>query len=200
MSPSHPASFADEELIRPFCSMITGGQLAAYAVSAGLNNVHNGWRILFALSLPFAIGQGIGMHWLPETPRFAVLSGRTADAEATLARIYPKATPEQLQLKLKAIALATDVSTLLKKKHPSLIGRIYAVCSTPRYLRCTVCAAVVFLGPSLFVSSRTFALTIVSQVNNCPAGTRSSTTRTSSSVLPASTTCARTATAGRTGD
>ncbi|BGO90244.1 hypothetical protein NBRC10512_004765 [Rhodotorula toruloides] len=129
--------------------MITGGQLAAYAVSAGLNNVHNGWRILFALSLPFAIGQGIGMHWLPETPRFAVLSGRTADAEATLARIYPKATPEQLQLKLKAIALATDVSTLLKKKHPSLIGRIYAVCSTPRYLRCTVCAAVVFLGQQL---------------------------------------------------
>lgn len=164
MSLSRPAPFADDELIRPSRSMITGGQLAAYAVSAGLNNVHNGWRILFALSLPFAIGQGIGMHWLPETPRFAVLSGKTSDAEATLARIYPKATPEQLQLKLKAIALATEVSTLLKRKHPSLVGRIYAVCSTPRYLRCTVCAAVVFLGSSLFVSSR------VLRADECPAG------------------------------
>ncbi|BGP37650.1 hypothetical protein JCM10450v2_001573 [Rhodotorula kratochvilovae] len=129
--------------------MITGGQLAAYAVSAGCENVHNGWRILFALSLPFAIGQGIGMHWLPETPRFAVLTGNLDDAEATLARIYPKATGEQLQLKLKAIALATEVSTSLKKRYPTLLGRVWAVCSTPQYLRCTACAAVVFLGQQL---------------------------------------------------
>lgn len=126
--------------------MITGGQLCAYAVSAGLENVNNGWRILFALALPFALGQGIGMHWLPETPRFAILVGDFEGAEKTLKRIYPKATPDQLQLKLKAIALATEVSTSLKKKHPSLIGRFWAVCSTPQYLRCTFCAAMVFLG------------------------------------------------------
>ena len=45
--------------------LITGGQLCAYAVSAGIENVNHGWRILFALALPFALGQGIAMHWLP---------------------------------------------------------------------------------------------------------------------------------------
>ncbi len=43
--------------------MITFGQLCAYAVSAGLDSVHNGWRILFALSLPFALFQGIFIEW-----------------------------------------------------------------------------------------------------------------------------------------
>ncbi|GAA6043167.1 hypothetical protein JCM8097_008704 [Rhodosporidiobolus ruineniae] len=129
--------------------MITGGQLVAYAVSAGLDKTQHGWRILFALSLPFALGQAIGMHWLPETPRFACLVGDLDGAEKTLRRIYPKATPAQLQLKLKAIALATEVSTSLKKRYPSLLGRVWAVCSTPQYLRCTVCAAIVFLGQQL---------------------------------------------------
>ncbi|ORY90306.1 general substrate transporter [Leucosporidium creatinivorum] len=129
--------------------MITGGQLCAYAVSAGLENIYGGWRILFALSLPFALGQGIAMHWLPETPRFAVLSGKIDGARKTLGRIYPKASEEQLDMKLKVIELATEVSVSLKRKHPSIMGRIYAVCTTPQYLRCTVCAAVVFLGQQL---------------------------------------------------
>lgn len=129
--------------------MITGGQLAAYAVSAGLENVNHGWRILFALSLPFAIVQGIAMHWLPETPRFAILCGRMEEAEKTLSQIYPKATPHQLALKLKAISLATEVSTSLKRKHPSIMGRLWAVCTTPTYLRCVTCAAVIFLGQQL---------------------------------------------------
>lgn len=129
--------------------LITGGQLCAYAVSAGLENINNGWRILFALSLPFALGQGIAMHWLPETPRFAVLVGNMDAARKTLSQIYPKASEEQLDMKLKAIELATEVSVSLKKKHPTLVGRIYAVLTTPSYLRCTTCAAVVFLGQQL---------------------------------------------------
>jgi SP family myo-inositol transporter-like MFS transporter 13 len=130
--------------------LITGGQLCAYAVSAGLDKVHNGWRILFALALPFALGQGLAMHWgCPETPRFDILNGNIDGARKTLAKIYPRATTEQLEMKLKAIELATEVSTSLKKKYPSLLGRIWAVCTTPSYLRCTVAAAVVFLGQQL---------------------------------------------------
>lgn len=129
--------------------MITAGQLCAYAVSAGLENIFNGWRILFALSLPFAIGQGIGMHWLPETPRFAVLIGRNENAQKTLESIYPKATQDQLDKKLHAIQAATEISVSLKATHPTFIGRIFAVCTTPTYLRCVTCAAVVFLGQQL---------------------------------------------------
>lgn len=129
--------------------MITGGQLCAYAVSAGLENVYNGWRILFALSLPFALGQGIAMHWLPETPRFAVLVGNTASAQKTIRSIYPKATQDQLEKKLQAIEAATEVSVSLKASHPTIFGRIVAVCMTPSYLRCVTSASVIFLGQQL---------------------------------------------------
>lgn len=129
--------------------MITGGQLVAYAVSAGLENIYGGWRILFALAIPFALGQGIAMHWLlPETPRFAVLNGDFEGAVVTLRKIYPKATDEQIDLKLKAIQLATEVSVSLKKTHPTILGRLGAVCTTPQYLRCVLSASVVFLGSS----------------------------------------------------
>lgn len=149
--------------------MITGGQLCAYAVSAGLENVNHGWRILFALSLPFALGQGIAMHWLPETPRFAVLSGNVEGARKTLGRIYPKASEEQIDMKLKVIELATEVSVSLKKKHPSIAGRMYAVCTTPQYLRCTVCAAVVFLGKLNSDPSLSLALPLFGALSFLPA-------------------------------
>lgn len=129
--------------------LITAGQLCAYAVSAGLDSVNGGWRVLFALSLPFAIGQGIGMHWLPETPRFNVLRGNTTGARNTLAKIYPKASEEQVELKLKAIELATEVSTSLKKTHPTIMGRVGAIFTTPSYVRCVTSAAVVFFGQQL---------------------------------------------------
>lgn len=128
--------------------MITGGQLIAYAVAAGFQHVSNGWRVLFALSIPFAIVQAIGMHWLPESPRFSVLQGRDDLALDVLKKVYPKASEEEVQLKLKAIQVFTEVSESLKSKHPTLLGRVRAVLTTPRYLRCTFCACVVFFGKS----------------------------------------------------
>lgn len=70
-------------------------------------------------------------------------------ARATLTRIYPKATDEQIDMKLKAIELATEVSTSLKRRYPTVAGRMYAVLTTPQYMRCVTCAAVVFLGQQL---------------------------------------------------
>lgn len=129
--------------------MITGGQLIAFAVAAGLNETYNGWRILFGLSLPFAIGQAIAMHWLPESPRFALIQGKTEEATRVLRKIYPLATEEELNLKLKAMQLMVDVSTALKRKHPSLLGRLRVVFTTGTYIRCVLCAAFVFFGQQL---------------------------------------------------
>jgi SP family myo-inositol transporter-like MFS transporter 13 len=89
------------------------------------------------------------MHWLPETPRFDVLMGNFEGARKTLKRVYPKATEDQISLKLKAIQLATEVSVSLKKTHPTIMGRLGAVLTTPQYLRCVLSASVVFLGQQL---------------------------------------------------
>ncbi|KAL8292806.1 hypothetical protein RQP46_000500 [Phenoliferia psychrophenolica] len=150
--------------------MITGGQCIANGVAAGLDKTHHGWRILFAirytalpnshkqaeygltfftLSIPFALAQGIAMHWLPESPRFDVVVGRQDRARHTLQRIYRGATDEQIELKLKAIQLTADVSNALKKQYPSITKRIGILFRTPRYRRCVSVATGLFIVQQL---------------------------------------------------
>ncbi|KAK4699064.1 hypothetical protein P7C70_g7201, partial [Phenoliferia sp. Uapishka_3] len=128
---------------------ITGGQCIANGVSAGLDKTHNGWRILFAISLPFAIGQAVAMHFLPESPRFDVVIGRQDRARNTLERIYPSANEREIDLKLKAIQLTADLSNSLKKQHPSIKKRLGIILSTGRYRRCVSVAAGLFIVQQL---------------------------------------------------
>ena len=107
-------------------------------MSAGLDKTHHGWRILFAISIPFAIGQAIAMHWLPESPRFDVVIGRQDRARNTLQQIYKGASPEQIELKLKAIQLTADVSNSLKKQYPSITKRLGIMLKTPQIGRAHV--------------------------------------------------------------
>ncbi|KAI5476100.1 MFS transporter, SP family, arabinose:H+ symporter [Pseudohyphozyma bogoriensis] len=129
--------------------MITGGQLLAYAVAAGLDTVHNGWRILFAIGIPFALVQAVAMHFLPESPRYDVVAGRQERAIRTLTQIYRTATPEQVELKLKVIQLSADISNSLKVAHPSFVQRFHILVSTPKYLRCVTAATGLFIFQQL---------------------------------------------------
>ncbi|KAI5476101.1 MFS transporter, SP family, arabinose:H+ symporter [Pseudohyphozyma bogoriensis] len=129
--------------------MITGGQCVAYAVSAGLEDVHNGWRILFAIGIPFALVQGVAMHFLPESPRYDVVVGRQDRALKTLSNIYKTATPEEVALKLKAIQLSADVSNSLKVAHPSLLKRLQILVFTGRYFRCVLASTGLFIFQQL---------------------------------------------------
>ncbi|KAI5477346.1 MFS transporter, SP family, arabinose:H+ symporter [Pseudohyphozyma bogoriensis] len=129
--------------------MVTGGQLIAYAVAAGLDNVHNGWRILFGkfihwISIPFGFMQAAGMHFLPESPRFDVVAGHHDRATKTLAQVYPYATPEQIDLKLKVIQLSADISNSLKVAHPSVLERLKILVTTGRYRRCVTITVTLF--------------------------------------------------------
>ncbi|KAI9597072.1 major facilitator superfamily domain-containing protein [Syncephalis fuscata] len=81
--------------------MITGGQLVAYCVSAGLGNTSNGWRIMFGIAGIPPIIQLIGMPFLPESPRYLLRRKRgsradnTAAARRMLTRVYAS-TPVSL--------------------------------------------------------------------------------------------------------
>ncbi|KAM0752616.1 general substrate transporter [Meredithblackwellia eburnea MCA 4105] len=129
--------------------LICAGQFTAYACGAGLENVRHGWIILFALGIPFALFQGVAMHWLPESPRFCVIQGRQDIARDTLAKIYPIATPEQVELKLKVIQLSADISNSMKREYQSIWTRLYVLLTTGRYFRPTLIATILFLVQQL---------------------------------------------------
>lgn len=82
---------------------LTGGQLVAYAVGAGLTHVHNGWRILIGLALiPVAL-QFSFFFFLPDTPRFYVMKGNTDAARRVLRRSYRNAPDYLIDAKVKEL-------------------------------------------------------------------------------------------------
>lgn len=85
------------------CLGITGGQLVAYAIGAGLNKVHNGWRILVGLSMVPAVVQFVGFIFLPETPRFMVMANKPERAMEILKRTHPNASEESIKAKVRQL-------------------------------------------------------------------------------------------------
>ncbi|KAK9236777.1 general substrate transporter [Lipomyces kononenkoae] len=67
---------------------ITGGQVIAYAIGAGLSNLQNGWRVLVGLGIVPAIAQMIMFIYMPETPRYLVRTGQIEKARHVVRWIY----------------------------------------------------------------------------------------------------------------
>lgn len=82
------------------CLGITGGQLIAYAIGAGLDKVHNGWRIVVGISMIPAAVQFIGFIFLPETPRFMIMTNKIDKAISVLKKTHPNASHESILAKV----------------------------------------------------------------------------------------------------
>lgn len=82
------------------CLGITGGQLIAYAIGAGLSHVNNGWRILVGLSMIPPAVQFVAFIFLPDTPRFLIMKNKLEKAESVLVRTHPEASIESIRLKI----------------------------------------------------------------------------------------------------
>ena len=63
---------------------ITIGICLAYLVNSAFISMDGGWRYMFGLSAIPAVVQGIGMVWMPPSPRWLLLKGRVEEAEAAL--------------------------------------------------------------------------------------------------------------------
>lgn len=72
-----------------FQLMVAIGQLIAYLCGWALAD-SGGWRTMFALAVVPAAALGIGMVFLPESPRWLIGRGRTDQAVAVLTRLRPK--------------------------------------------------------------------------------------------------------------
>lgn len=63
--------------------------LLAYAFSIGTRNLDNSgsWRIVIALGLVFCLILGVGIFFVPESPRWLIEKGRTEEARRGMARV-----------------------------------------------------------------------------------------------------------------
>ncbi|WP_194829719.1 sugar porter family MFS transporter [Nocardia sp. XZ_19_231] len=67
--------------------MIASGQLLAYIVNALLAPTGN-WRLMLAMAAIPAAALVIGMYFMPDSPRWYLKQGRTADAKKVLEKSY----------------------------------------------------------------------------------------------------------------
>ncbi|ODV93364.1 hypothetical protein PACTADRAFT_51964 [Pachysolen tannophilus NRRL Y-2460] len=85
------------------CLAITGGQLIAYAIGAGLTQVNNGWRILVGLSIIPPLVQLVTFFFLPDTPRFLISKGKIDEAEKVLKKTYNSASDDLIKTKIEEL-------------------------------------------------------------------------------------------------
>lgn len=75
-------------LIVTNCMFITGGQLIAYLINWGLTRVAHGWRVSVGLCMVPPVLQFVLFWFLPDTPRFYVMSGDYEKAVEVLKKTY----------------------------------------------------------------------------------------------------------------
>ncbi|GAA5840759.1 hypothetical protein JCM11251_001691 [Rhodosporidiobolus azoricus] len=77
-------------LVCTYQLMITAGILVAYCIGIGTRYMDEGgasWRIVCGLTMLFSLILGIGILFVPESPRWLFAQGRPEEAERSLARI-----------------------------------------------------------------------------------------------------------------
>jgi MFS transporter, SP family, solute carrier family 2 (myo-inositol transporter), member 13 len=118
---------------------ITGGQVISYGIGAGLAHVPHGWRYMVGLGGVPSIILACLLPFCPESPRQLVFHGRNEEAAAVFQRIFSKATPQQVQDKIKLIGLSIEEATeaTMGKSRRQIIKELHTV---PRNLRALVTA------------------------------------------------------------
>lgn len=75
-------------LIVTNCMFITGGQLVAYFINWGLTGVNNGWRVSVGLCMVPPVIQFVLFCFLPDTPRYYIMSGKIDVARKVLKKTH----------------------------------------------------------------------------------------------------------------
>ncbi|KAL6309485.1 general substrate transporter [Sparassis latifolia] len=109
---------------------ITGGQVIAYGIDAAFENMHGGWRWMVGLGAVPAAVQFVSLFFLPESPRILVLRGKYGAAHVVMSRIYPFASAEQVDLKVKVLVSAVKQSVEITKS-ASFLQRFASIVVNP---------------------------------------------------------------------
>ncbi|KAB8234417.1 myo-inositol transporter [Aspergillus alliaceus] len=90
---------------------VTFSPLISYALGAAFTSVASGWRYMVGLGAIPAVLLVVTMPFCPEIPRQLVLHGRIEEAKIVLAKIFPRATDQQVDAKARLIRHSIEEST-----------------------------------------------------------------------------------------
>jgi SP family myo-inositol transporter-like MFS transporter 13 len=143
---------------------ITGGQVLSYGLGAGFAYVPHGWRYMVGLGGVPSIVLACLLPFCPESPRQLIVKGREDEAAVVFHRVFHKATPEQVQNKIKLIkmSMAEAENAVEGKTRWQIIKELH---TNPRHFRALVvaCGLMVISQMSgfntlMYYSSTLFAL------------------------------------------
>jgi len=102
-------------LVGMYCLLLTLGIWTAYMVEWGTRGIASSasWRIPEGLSFIWDLTLGVGILFLPESPRFAYRRGKTEEARMNIARLLGVTPDHELAIKeLHAIKLSMEEDAL----------------------------------------------------------------------------------------
>lgn len=88
---------------------LTGGQLVAYFINWGLTHVKHGWRVSVGLCLVPPVIQSVLFYFLPDTPRFYVISGQPEEAKKVIMKIHRDASPTVADMVVQEMMASNSV-------------------------------------------------------------------------------------------
>jgi MFS transporter, SP family, galactose:H+ symporter len=139
--------------LNQFC--ITLGILLSYVVDFGLAGVGDGWRWMLGLGVVPGIVLGVGMLFLPESPRWLAAHGRMQEAEHALKAMHrgQDVSAELGELRRDVLRKETKESiwSVLRQKRarrPLILGLGLAV-----FQQVTGINTVIYFAPTIFQSA-----------------------------------------------
>lgn len=140
---------------------VSTGQFLASVVGGIFVSHHNGWRWMFLLSIVPALVQFVGFFFIPESPRYLVLRGRSAEARQVLQTLRggSRSTSEtQALLAPSAGAIDASIEVELKDIQASMAeeqGSLADILASQPLRR------------ALFVACGNQAINQLTGINNC---------------------------------
>ncbi|XP_065061741.1 solute carrier family 2, facilitated glucose transporter member 12-like [Rhopilema esculentum] len=133
---------------------IVVGILLAYLVNFLLIQKENGWRIMFGLSAIPALLQGLGMMFLPSSPRWLVSMQNIQEARLVVAKLWPSCDVDHEIQRMKA-SLKTEkeykITDLFSKKENMRL-RMVIGCGVVFFQQITGQPTVLYYAPAVFQS------------------------------------------------
>ena len=130
---------------------ITSGILISYLINLAFAGSGD-WRWMFALGVIPAVILGVGVSFMPESPRWLVAHGREDEARAVLTRVNPDMPANEVQGTVREIAASTqkerrDLGALLAPtiRPALLIGVALAI-----FQQITGINTIIYYAPTIF--------------------------------------------------